>query len=93
MKKGLILIVLILLLFSVVIVAAQNGYDIPWWSIDGGAQTSSEDLFTLNGIAGQPDAGRAMTGGDYQVTGGYWQASESGGGEEKFKVFLPNILR
>jgi len=93
MKKGLILIILVLLLFSAVIVVAENGYTIPWYSIDGGAQTSGGDGFTLNGIAGQPDAGLAMTGGDYQVTGGYWSAAASEGPEPKYKVYLSLIVR
>jgi len=93
MKRALILIVLVLLLISAVMVAAENGYTIPWWTIDGGAQTSSGDGFTLNGIAGQPDAGLAMTGGDYGVTGGYWSAAESEVPEPKLKVYLPFIMR
>jgi hypothetical protein len=93
MKKVLILIVLVLLLFSAVIVVAGNSYSIPWWSIDGGAQTSSGDGFSLSGIAGQPDAGLAMTGGDYGVTGGYWSAAESEDPEQELKVYLPFIVR
>ena len=93
MKKGLILIVMILLLFSAVIVAAENGYTIPWYSIDGGAQTSSGDGFTLNGIDGQPDAGLAMTVGEYGVTGGYWPAAENEVPEPELKVYLPFVVR
>ncbi len=93
MKKGLILLILVLLLFSAVIVVAENGYSISWWSIDGGAQTVSGGDFSLSGISGQSDAGVSMSGENYTVTGGYWSSSESGGVGPQFRIYLPNIVK
>ena len=93
MKKALLLIVLILLLFSAVIVVAQNGYSISWWSIDGGAQSGSGGTFNLNGVSGQPDAGVAMTGGEFGVIGGYVEVPQSSGAPPDLKVYLPAIIK
>jgi len=48
-------------------------YSIPWSTIDGGgAINTSGGAFTLSGTIGQPDAGGAMTGGAFSLTGGFW---------------------
>ena len=47
-------------------------YDLPRNSIDGGGQISSTGGgFELSATIGQPDAG-IMTGGGFQLTGGFW---------------------
>jgi hypothetical protein len=45
---------------------------INWYTIDGGGGTSSGGTFVVSGTIGQPDAGAAMTGGIFTVTGGFW---------------------
>ena len=50
---------------------AQN-YSIDWFTIDGGGGTSTGGVFAVSGTIGQPDAGNAMTNGQYSVTGGFW---------------------
>ena len=52
-------------------VAAQN-YSVDWFKIAGGGGTSSNGQFALTGTMGQADAGAAMSGGNYSVTGGFW---------------------
>lgn len=52
--------------------AAAQPYDIPWHTIDGGGGTSSGGSYTLSGTIGQHDAGLPMTGGGFEVTGGFW---------------------
>src|SRR5215471_12927087 len=52
-------------------VNAQN-YAIDWYTIDGGGGTSTGGLYTVSGTIGQPDAGGAMSGGTYSLTGGFW---------------------
>ncbi len=59
--------IVLLLLFSLITL----GYDISWWTIDGGGDSSSGGTYTLSGTIGQPDTGR-MTGGTYTLTGGFW---------------------
>jgi len=60
-------ILLLLLLAS----AANAGYNISWHTIDGGGGRSSGGSYVLTGTIGQPDAG-AMSGGDYELLGGFW---------------------
>ena len=45
-----------------------------WWTIDGGGGvgTVQGGAYALSGTIGQPDAGRPMVGGAYQLQGGFW---------------------
>lgn len=47
-------------------------YSIDWFKISGGGGTSTNGQYSLNGTIGQPDAGGAMSGGQFSVTGGFW---------------------
>ena len=60
---------LILLLASVAL-AAVGGYDLDWWSVDGGGGQSSSGAYTLSGAIGQLDAG-TLSGGSYVLQGGF----------------------
>jgi hypothetical protein len=76
-----------------VVVLAQGpdseGYKLSWWTVDGGGETFSTGAgYSLGGTAGQPDAGPVMSGGDYQLTGGFWP-----GGGGPYRVYLPVVLR
>ena len=51
--------------------AAQN-YAIDWYKVSGGGGTSTNGQYTISGTIGQPEAGAAMTGGNYSLTGGFW---------------------
>ncbi len=62
---------LLLMLCSSVVAVAQN-YSIDWSTIDGGGGTSTGGVYSVSGTIGQPDAGPAMTGGNYSLTGGFW---------------------
>jgi hypothetical protein len=62
-------------LLVVVVAVAQSGgpYDVTWNTIDGGGVMWSEGGdFVGAGTMGQSDAGRAMAGGDFELTGGFW---------------------
>lgn len=67
MKKYLFILGLLLPLLA----SAQN-YSIGWYKIAGGGGTSTGGNYSINGTIGQPDAGIAMTGGSYSLTGGFW---------------------
>ena len=55
---------------------AQN-YDLSWHTVDGGGHMfSTGGTFSLGGTIGQPDAGM-MTGGQFQLTGGFWAGNAS----------------
>jgi hypothetical protein len=47
-------------------------YSINWQTLDGGGGTSTGGVYSVSGTIGQPDAGGAMSGGDYSLTGGFW---------------------
>jgi len=49
------------------------GYSIDWSTIDaGGALDTTGGAYAISGTIGQFDAGDAMTGGAYELTGGFW---------------------
>jgi len=52
--------------------ALAQPYELNWYTVDGGGGTSSGGIYSLSATIGQPDAGTAMTGGIYSLTGGYW---------------------
>lgn len=56
-----------------------GGYEIRRHTIDGGgARMTGADGIVVEGTAGQPDAGAALTGaGGYRLTGGFWVAQEA----------------
>ncbi len=67
-------IVIILLLVSIAGVAyAQfgGGYELTWFTVDGGGEASAGEGYALSGTAGQPDAG-ALSGGGFELSGGFW---------------------
>jgi len=67
---------LVLLLLTAAPTSAQASadYELSWFTIDGGGEMSTVgDDFELSGTIGQPDASTAaMTGGDFELTGGFW---------------------
>jgi hypothetical protein len=64
----------ILLTFALLLPVAglAQQYSIGWHKIAGGGGTSSNSQFAVTGTIGQTDAGNAMAGGAYSVTGGFW---------------------
>jgi len=82
-------LVTIALLLAVSTALARSGFDVSWWTVDGGGGTASGGSYTLTGTIGQPDAG-VLTGGDYTLGGGFL-----GGGAAavEYKVYLPAVLR
>ncbi len=70
MKKIIKTIVFVSLLTPAI--GFAQSYSIDWYKIAGGGGTSSNGQYTLSGTIGQHDAGSAMTGGNYSLTGGAW---------------------
>ena len=52
--------------------ALAQSYSIDWYKIAGGGGTSTGATYQVSGTIGQPDAGGAMSGGNYSLTGGFW---------------------
>ena len=70
------------LAFCVCLLAAAaiaQSYSIDWFTIDGGGGTSAGGVFSVSGTVGQPDAGPAMTAGNFSLTGGFWSAVQTPG--------------
>lgn len=61
-----------LILVTLGTTAHAQDYEIPWHTIDCGAGTASGGAFEVTGIIGQHDAGPPMTGGPFQLAGGFW---------------------
>ncbi len=69
-------------------VADGGGYQLTWYSIDGGGATfSTGGAYQLGGSIGQPDAGTS-SGGGYTLVGGFWS-----GAAIEYKVYLPAVLK
>ena len=60
--------------------AATGGFDLTWFTVDGGGGTSSGGDFVLSGTIGQPDAGD-LAGGGFTLRGGFWQPVAAGCGD------------
>jgi hypothetical protein len=91
--KPIFLVLLLALAASLAVSTAMAqsqaaGYDLFWWTVDGGGTTSSTDNgYSLGGTAGQPDAS-VWSGSGYTLAGGFWR-----GTEVAYHVFLPLALR
>src|SRR6266404_2351018 len=60
---------------SLVPAQSGGGFDLPWYTIDGGGgMNSTGSSFSLSGTIGQPDSQTppVMNGGGFEVTGGFW---------------------
>jgi NADPH-dependent 2,4-dienoyl-CoA reductase/sulfur reductase-like enzyme len=65
------------------------GYDLSWWTIDGGGYTfSSGGEYELGGTIGQPDAWRGATTGAYSLSTGFWSC-----GPPRYDTYLPLVLK
>ena len=67
---GSFLLALALVAFAMQVEAQP--YSIPWYKVAGGGGTSTNGQYSLSGTIGQHDAGGAMAGGNYSLTGGFW---------------------
>ncbi len=91
MNRRLAKLVLLLLLFlwlPAITRAQGGGYDLTWFSVDGGGGYSAASGYTLDSTIGQPDAGTLSSGGGYTLVGGFW-----GGAAIQYQIYLPVVLR
>ena len=65
-------LVALLAVFGVALGASAQGYSIDWYKVSGGGGTSTGGVNSVSGTIGQPEAGAAMSGGNYSLTGGFW---------------------
>jgi hypothetical protein len=69
--------------------AQGGGYDLSWWTVDGGGGNSSGGEYGLSGTIGQPDPG-LLVGGDYTLGGGFWGGGALAG---EHTAYLPLVVR
>lgn len=62
----------VILISACCLTALAQSYSIDWYKISGGGGTSTSATYQVTGTIGQPDAGSAMSGGTYSLTGGFW---------------------
>ena len=67
--------------------ASQSGFEIGWWTVDGGGGRLANSGYVLNSTAGQPDAGPALANGGYSLYGGFWYRAA------RYKIMLPVVMR
>ena len=68
---------------------SDDGYDLTWFTIDGGgAMFSLGSSFSLGSTVGQADAG-TLTGGGYTLVGGFWHGVVA----LNQYTYLPLVLR
>ncbi len=71
--RKLMMLMIALLAWSGAYAQSGGGFDLSWWTIDGGGITfATSGTFNLGGTIGQPDASNALTGGTFSLTGGFW---------------------
>ena len=88
---GLAATCLLFLIAVPVLAQSGGGYDLSWWTVDGGGGTSSTGGgYSLGGTAGQPDAG-VLSGGVYALAGGFWRGGALAG--PWYLIYLPIVLR
>ena len=84
-------LLLVLLVVGAALAEANTGFEVPWWTVDGGGGDSTGTGFSLSGTIGQPDASQQLSGGDYLLQGGFWVGA--GGGGVQYDIYLPVVLR
>ncbi len=69
--------------------ALSTGYDLSWYTIDGGGTTFSVGgSYSLGGTIGQPDAVGQVDNLPYTLNGGFW-----GGASINYNIYLPLALK
>ena len=87
--SGLLVAALLAVGAVTLIVLAADGFQLSWWSVDGGGGLSEGGDFVLSGTAGQFDAG-LLTGDGYVLGGGFWSGGELA--PAVHTVYLPLVV-
>lgn len=79
--------ILIIILLTSGLALAGGGYEIAWFSVDGGGGHSEGGSYGISGTVGQPDANWSEAG-SYSVQGGFWQRSPM----TVHRTYLPLVI-
>lgn len=93
MKKYLLVIIVSAAVLSLGMAYAQSGggYDLSWWTIDGGGGQAAAGNYVLAGSIGQPVAGVSQSGG-MVLASGFWVDAGPESTPSGPRIFLP-LLR
>ncbi len=69
--------------------AAPDALSLTWYTVDGGGSSQSGS-WQLDGVVGQPDAGR-LSSGALVLTGGFLQPGGAGSSSPALKLYLPQL--
>jgi len=70
----------------------DQGYELSWWTVDGGGATFClGGDYALGGTAGQPDPG-VLSDGTYTLGGGFWGGGTPAAGP-RYGIYLPAVVR
>jgi hypothetical protein len=76
-RAGSLVVALGVLLVACVSGVIADDFTLDWWTVDGGGHMwTSAGEFELSGTIGQADGGVSMTGGDFELVGGFWPGVE-----------------
>ena len=62
-----------------------GGYELAWYTVDGGGGAATGGGYSLSATAGQADAG-VLLASSYRLQGGFWSG-------DVFQLFLPTLRR
>ncbi|MBU0494529.1 MAG: hypothetical protein KKA73_18195 [Chloroflexi bacterium] len=89
-KTTLALIACLLAVAVPLLAQASAGYDLSWWTVDGGGGTlGAAGGYSLTGTIGQPEAG-SLGDGAYTLSGGFWPGGRL---PAWYHIYLPLLLR
>jgi len=86
------LVAVLLLSLAGLVSAAPEVLSLEWWTVDAGGGISQGGDYLLNGVAGQPEAGPRMSGGDFILTGGFLGGTASLTTADG-AIYLPMVVR
>ena len=93
MKRNALIWILLAALFLMTTIAlaghTSGNYEITRYSVVGGVGNSSGNTYSLSGTAGQAVSGE-MTGDNFELSSGFYG---DGGGEVRYKVYLPLVIK
>jgi hypothetical protein len=93
-KASILVLIGLWLITSTAVAQSPDGYELDWWTVDGGGAKLSDAgaILTLEGTVGQPDAGVLNHEDSISLAGGFWAGGEPQPGAG-YSIYLPLILR
>ena len=91
---GIFILIGLLLIASTAVAQSPDDYELDGWTVDGGGAKLSDtgDTLTLQGTAGQPDAGVLSHEDGISLAGGFWAGGKPQPGAGN-AIYLPLVLR